>query len=87
VLSDAVRQIGSEVRNTIDFHLTQDGSGSVEQLVLTGPAVAIPGFADLLGAEIGLPVELGQIPDPTVGTGDAERYAVAAGLTVEAVPA
>ena len=87
VLSDAVRQIGAEVRNTVDFHLMQEGSTGVEQLVLTGPAVAIAGFAGQLGEQIGLPVELGRIPETAVGADEAERYAVAAGLTVEEVPA
>jgi type IV pilus assembly protein PilM len=87
VLSDAVRQIGAEVRNTVDFHLMQDGSTGVEQLVLTGPAVTIAGFADQLGEQIGLPVEIGRVPETADRVGEAERYAVAAGLTVEEVPA
>jgi type IV pilus assembly protein PilM len=87
VLGDAVRQIAADVRNTIDFHLTQGSSTAAEQLVLTGPAVAIPGFADQLGEQVGLPVELGRIPETAGGIGEAERYAVAAGLTVEEVRA
>ena len=87
VLTDGVRRLGAEIRNTVDFHLMQDGSAGVEQVVLTGPAVAITGLADQLGEGIGLPVELGRIPDTAVASGEADRFAVAAGLTVAEVPA
>jgi type IV pilus assembly protein PilM len=90
VLTDAVRRIGAEIRNTLDFHLMQEGSTAVEQVVLTGPAVAIAGFSDQLREQIGLPIEAGRLPQAANGVfanGGADRYAVAAGLTVEEVPA
>ncbi len=90
VLSDAVRRIGAEIRNSLDFHLMQDGSTAVERVVVTGPAVAVAGFSDQLGEQIGLPLEVGSTPEATgsgLAAGEASRFAVAAGLTVEEVAA
>jgi type IV pilus assembly protein PilM len=90
VLTEGVRRIGDEVRNSLDFHVMQAGSNAVERVVLTGPAVTIPGFADLLGQQIGLPLEVGLVGEGKPGgfSGvDAGRLAVAAGLTLEEVAA
>jgi type IV pilus assembly protein PilM len=88
VLTDAVRRIGAEIRNTLDFHRMQEGSTPVDQVVLTGPGAAIDGFVDQLGEQLGAPVEIGVVPEAAAGSalaGDGHRYAVAAGLTVEDV--
>jgi type IV pilus assembly protein PilM len=86
VLLDGVRRIGGEVRNSLDFHHAQEGmSLRVQRAVLTGAAAAVPGFADALAAELGLPVEAGEI----VGTPDgieSHLLTVAAGLAVEEAP-
>jgi type IV pilus assembly protein PilM len=90
VLSDSVRRIGAEIRNSLDFHLMQEGSAAAERVVLTGPAVAIAGFSDQLGEQIGLPLEVGLVPTASPGDlagSEAARFAVAAGLTVEEVAA
>jgi type IV pilus assembly protein PilM len=90
ILSDAVRRIGAEIRNSLDFHLMQEGSTAVERVVLTGPAVAIAGFSEQLGEQLGLPTEVGVVAEARPGTlagADAARFAVAAGLTVEEVVA
>ncbi len=44
----ASRRIAAEVRNSLDFHHDpgRHGRRSVARVVLTGPAVAVPGFAD-----------------------------------------
>jgi type IV pilus assembly protein PilM len=86
VLTDAVRRIGAEIRNTLDFHLMQEGSTAVEQVVVTGPAVSIAGFSGQLAEQIGLPLEVGVAPEAPAGhmpAAEAARFAVAAGLTVE----
>jgi type IV pilus assembly protein PilM len=86
VLTDAVRRIGAEIRNSLDFHLMQEGSSAVEQVIVTGPAVTISGFSDQLGEQIGLPLEVGLAPEATpggLGGAEAARFSVAAGLTVE----
>jgi type IV pilus assembly protein PilM len=90
VLSDGVRRISDEVRNTLDFYRGQSGSEGVSTAVLTGPAVAIPGFSDSLAREIDLPLEprLAAEGRPgAFGEVDPALLAVAAGLTVEALPA
>jgi type IV pilus assembly protein PilM len=88
VLSDGVRRIGDEIRNSLDFYRMQSGAGDVERSVLTGPAVAIPGFVDQLGQQVGLELEIGLVAESrpgALGGIDAGRLAIAAGLAVEEV--
>jgi Tfp pilus assembly PilM family ATPase len=88
VLTDGVRRIADDVRNSIDFHAMQEGAAEVEQAVLTGPAVAIPGFSDHLAEQLAVPVEVGVVSEGRaggLGSGDAGTLAIAAGLTVEAI--
>jgi Tfp pilus assembly PilM family ATPase len=90
VLTEGVRRIGDEVRNSLDFHVMQDGSSAVERIVLSGPAIAIPGFAEQIGQQIGMPVEVGVVAEGKAGGFggiDAGRLAVAAGLAVDEVAA
>jgi type IV pilus assembly protein PilM len=89
VLSEGVRRIGDEVRNSLDFHVMQEGSSVAERVVLTGPVVAIPGFAERVGQQIGVPLEVGLVAEGRAGAFggvDAGRLAVAAGLTLDEVP-
>jgi type IV pilus assembly protein PilM len=85
VLADGVRRIADEVRNTLDFYTMQEGAVPVEQAVLTGAALAIPGFSDQFGLSLGLPLEVGVVTGTPGAFGgiDAGRLTVAAGLTVE----
>jgi type IV pilus assembly protein PilM len=85
VLDNGLREIAGEVRNSLDFHRSQEGGGEVARVVLSGAALDIPGFAANLQGELGVPV----MPE-TVGTGDMlndsvspQRLAVAAGLAIE----
>jgi type IV pilus assembly protein PilM len=90
VLNDGRRQLADEIRNSLDFYRMQDGSTDVERAVLTGPALAIPGFSEQLGQEIGLPLEPGVVAEAHPGSfdgADPRRLAVAAGLTLTEVPA
>jgi type IV pilus assembly protein PilM len=90
VLTDGARRIGDEVRNSLDFHAMQEGSTTVERAVLSGPAVAIPGFPEHIGQQIGLTVDVGLVTEGKAGGFggiDAGRLAVAAGLAVEEVSA
>jgi type IV pilus assembly protein PilM len=79
VLSDGVRRIAAEVRNSVDFHLGADQA--VERVLLTGTAASVPGVAEALTAALGLPVEVAavQMPDGM----DSGPFAVAAGLAIE----
>jgi type IV pilus assembly protein PilM len=88
VLTEGVRRIGDEIRNSLDFHVMQDGSTAVERVVLTGPAVAIPGVSEQMGQQIGLPLEVGLVSEGKAGgfSGiDAGSLAVATGLTIDEV--
>lgn len=90
VLEEGVRRIADEVRNSLDFHTMQQGATAVEGAVLTGPVLGIPGFADRFGEELGLAPEVGLVTEARpggFGGVDAERLAVAAGLTSEEVAA
>jgi type IV pilus assembly protein PilM len=90
VLGDGVRRLADDVRNSIDFHSMQEGAAGVELAVVTGPAVSIPGFAEKLGEEIALPLDVGTVEEARAGAShgfDASNLAVAAGLTMEEVPA
>jgi type IV pilus assembly protein PilM len=89
VLVEGVRRIADEVRNSLDFHRAQAGVLAAEQAVLTGPAVAIPGFCDELAAATGLPVTAGVVEETREGGNggiDANRLAIAAGLAIEEAP-
>lgn len=83
ILLDGVRRIAGEVRNTVDFHLAQGGQqGGATRCVLTGHAASVPGFADLLGQELGLPIVVGTVEGAPAELG-AQRFSVAAGLAIE----
>lgn len=85
-LLDGARRISGEVRNSLDFHRAQDGHATpVNRAVLTGAAAAIPGFADALGAELGIPVAVAEIEGAPPGV-DSGLLAVAAGLAVQEAP-
>ncbi len=89
VLAAGVREIAGEVRNSLDFHRSQEGGGEVASVVLSGPALQIKGFAQALQNELRVPVTpqtVGLTGDDALGTVSAERLAVATGLAVEEAP-
>ena len=57
VLESGIRDIYGEVRNSLDFHRSQEGGGEVSHVVLSGAAQDIPGFADALQAALGIEVK------------------------------
>jgi type IV pilus assembly protein PilM len=82
VLEDGVHQLADTVRNSLNFYRMQDGAENVDRALLTGPAVAIPGFAERLADQLRIPVEpvvVGVDGDQEL---DAGRLSVAAGLAV-----
>jgi hypothetical protein len=86
VLTDGARRVATDVRASLDFHHTQNaGLPMVERVLLTGPAIAVPGFAELLERELGLPVEARVMPGAIDGA--AARVSIAAGLAVEEIAA
>ena len=84
-LSDGIRRIASEVRNSLDFHLSSHGDGAVSRAVLTGPALDLPGFDVALGRELGLTLARGVVDlasESAAGHVPMSRLAVAAGLSL-----
>ena len=84
VLEEGVHQLADTVRNSLNFYRMQESAEHVEQGVLTGPAVDIPGFVESLSDQLRLPLR-----PAVVGSADESadlgRLTVAAGLAVEAV--
>jgi type IV pilus assembly protein PilM len=88
VLENGIREIVGDVRNSLDFHRSQDGGGDVTSVVLSGPALQIPGFADMLEADLGLAVrrQSVQLADQGgLGGLSADHLTIAAGLAAEEV--
>jgi type IV pilus assembly protein PilM len=83
-LDEGVHQLADTVRNSLNFYRTQESAERVERAILTGPAVAIPGFAERLGEQLKLPVEA-MLPVAGAEDLDLSRLTVAAGLAVSSV--
>ena len=83
VLENGIREIAGELRNSLDFHRSQDGGGEVGRVVLSGSALALPGFAEALQASLGVEVQaaaVGLAEENLSRSVSACRLAVAAGL-------
>ena len=86
VLADGTRRIADEVRHSLEFYRAQPDALAVERAVVTGPAVAIPGFTNQLSLDVGMQVEAGVVPEAhagALGGVEAGRVTVAAGLAVQ----
>ena len=87
VLTGGVRRIATEIRASLDFHAGQpEGGREVDRVVLTGPAMAIAGFAAALSAELDLEVDERAVAgnaDMNLSELDAASLSVAAGLALE----
>ena len=84
-LDDGVHQLADTVRNSLNFYRMQESAETVERAVLTGPAVAIPGFTELLSRQLQLPVESAVVGTVADGA-DVGRLTVAAGLALDDTP-
>jgi type IV pilus assembly protein PilM len=89
VLENGIRELSGEVRNSLDFHRSQEGGGEVSHVVLSGAAQDISGFGEALQQSLGVEVrsETVDVADEHVAHGvSAHRLAVATGLAaVEAL--
>ena len=88
VLENGVRDISGEVRNSLDFHRSQDGGGEVSHVVLSGAAQDIPGFAEALQLSLGVEVRSGSLEVAGAlreGGVSPHRLAVATGLAATEV--
>jgi type IV pilus assembly protein PilM len=84
-LDEGVHQVADTVRNSLNFYRMQESAETVERAVLTGPAVAIPGFAEQLAAQLHLPVESAVVATESESA-DGGRLTVAAGLALDDTP-
>jgi type IV pilus assembly protein PilM len=92
VLENGIREIVGEVRNSLDFHRSQEGGGEVRSVVLSGPALELRGFSEALEADLGMAVrreavrfadeEAPNLAHPV----SANHLAIAAGLATEEAP-
>lgn len=89
VLENGIREIVGEVRNSLDFHRSQEGGGEVQSVVLSGPALELRGFSEALEADLGIAVRREAVH--FAGGHDlngisAHRLAIATGLATEEAP-
>jgi type IV pilus assembly protein PilM len=88
-IENGIRDISGEVRNSLDFHRSQEGGGEVSHIVLSGSVQDIPGFAEGLQASLGVEVrgETVSTLEPGVAAElSPHRLAVAAGLATTEAP-
>ena len=83
-LDEGVHQIADSVRNSLNFYRAQDNSETVERAIVTGAAVAVPGFVAKLADQLRMPLEGRVVASDDVA--DAGRLTAAAGLAVAARP-
>jgi type IV pilus assembly protein PilM len=89
VLDNGIREISGEVRNSLDFHRSQEEGGQVSHVVLSGAALDLPGFAEALQASLGFEVRSDAVgvSDPGLaGKVSTNRLSVAAGLACVEAP-
>ncbi len=83
-LEEGVHQLADSVRNSLNFYRAQENSETVERAVVTGAAVAVPGFVARLSDQLRMPLE-GRVVE-SAGVADAGRLTAAAGLAVASRP-
>jgi len=89
VLENGIRDISGEVRNSLDFHRSQEGGGEVSHVVMSGAALDIPGFAEALQSSLGVPVHRGEVGLADEGLAEIaspHRLAIATGLAAAEAP-
>jgi type IV pilus assembly protein PilM len=92
VLENGIREIVGEVRNSLDFHRSQEGGGEVRSVVLSGPALEISGFCEALETDLGLElrresVHFADKVDPhATHPISPNQLAIATGLATEEAP-
>ncbi|MFI5003654.1 MAG: pilus assembly protein PilM [Solirubrobacterales bacterium] len=89
VLENGIREIVGEVRNSLDFHRSQEGGGEVQSVVLSGPALELRGFSEALEADLGIAVRREAVHfagGQNLNGISAHRLAIATGLATEEAP-
>jgi type IV pilus assembly protein PilM len=89
IIESGIRDISGEVRNSLDFHRSQEEGGEVSHAILSGAAQDIPGFAQALQSALGVEVRsasVGLADERVADESSAHRLAVAAGLSITESP-
>jgi type IV pilus assembly protein PilM len=89
ILENGIRDICGEVRNSLDFHRSQEGGGEVSHVVMSGSAQDIPGFAVALQSSLGVEVRCHEVEvlEENLSEGvSPHRLAVATGLAAAEAP-
>jgi type IV pilus assembly protein PilM len=89
VMENGIRDLSGEVRNSLDFHRSQDDGVDVSHVVLSGAAEQIPGFAAALELALGVPVRpqaVGVVDEHSAEHVFRSRLAVATGLATAEAP-
>jgi type IV pilus assembly protein PilM len=89
VLENGIREISGEVRNSLDFHRTQEDGGEVSHVALSGAALDLPGFAEALQMSLGVEVRgeaVGLADESLDGEISTNRLAIATGLAAAEAP-
>ncbi|HWX52661.1 MAG TPA: pilus assembly protein PilM [Solirubrobacteraceae bacterium] len=88
VLERGIHDIAGEVRNSLDFHSSQEGGGQVSRILLSGSALDIPGFTETLQGHLQVDVQaqtVGLADESLAGKVSTHRLAIAAGLATSEV--
>jgi type IV pilus assembly protein PilM len=88
VLEVGADHLGDDLRTSIEFYAGQWG-GAVTSVMLTGTALAVPGFIESISKRVGLPVVAGEVQGSPQALGGLEpwRVTLATGLSIEEVAA
>jgi type IV pilus assembly protein PilM len=88
ILENGIRDISGEVRNSLDFHRSQEGGGEVSHVVMSGAAQDIPGFVEALQSSLGVEVRRGEVAlSERLGESvSPHRLAIATGLAAVEAP-
>jgi type IV pilus assembly protein PilM len=86
VLEAGADQLADDLRTSVEFFASQWG-GAVQEIVLTGTALAVPGFLDAIEKRVGLPVRAGEVQGSPDALGGLEpwRVTLATGLSIEEI--
>jgi type IV pilus assembly protein PilM len=89
VLENGVRELAGEIRNSLDFHRTQEQGAEISHVSMSGAALDLPGFAQALQDSLGMEVRgeaVGLVDESLVGDVSTHRLSVAAGLAMLEAP-
>ena len=84
-----MRELVGEIRNSLDFHRTQEQGGDVSHVALSGAVLDLPGFPEALQASLGMEVrkqDIGLVDADLEGKVSTHRLSIAAGLATAEAP-